>query len=422
MLQNLAVYFIAFGLISLSLGQFFVSGLSLRRMLRRHKTIRKNQLDRLRSATQVARLNSQLSASSDASRHWRAMEVLRVVEESNDAKSFYLADPNQQSLPLFHPGQFLMIRPALAGKYQATRCYSLSVAPNTKLWRITVKKQATDQPLRADRKTGGLSSWMHENIQDGDCLLVGGPSGHFYLAPEIQAPIVLLAAGVGITPMASMLQYSSHFTPRRPVTLYYQAKDQHHWPLGAEVHGYCKLVDTCKVISYLSRTSDADLKQLAQEHAGTFRKGKFSALDIASESNNPQAHYYMCGPEDWMAAIREQLAASGVPADQIHWESFGSATAQIPTDGSTCEQSFNVQFARSGVASATTSSDQSLWELAQANDVPIPSGCLSGVCGSCKVKLLQGAIKYDRTISASLAENECLTCVARPTSDVVLEA
>ena len=159
MIQNSIVFLVAFGLIGLAVGQFFVSNISLRRMRRRQSSIRQTQLEQLRYATKIARLNSQLSTSgSDQQRQWRVMEVLKVIDESKDAKSFYLADPNQQALPAFHPGQYLMIRPALAGKYQATRCYSLSVAPNSKLWRITVKKQATVEPLKQDRKSGGLST------------------------------------------------------------------------------------------------------------------------------------------------------------------------------------------------------------------------------------------------------------------------
>ncbi|MFO0943345.1 MAG: 2Fe-2S iron-sulfur cluster-binding protein [Pirellulales bacterium] len=423
MIQNSVVFLVAFGLIVLAVGQFFVSNISLRKMRRRQSSIRQNQLEQLRNATKVARLNSQLSTSaSDQARQWRVMEVLKVSDESNDAKSFYLADPNQQPLPAFYPGQYLMIRPALAGKYQATRCYSLSVAPNSKLWRITVKKQSTTEPLKADRKTGGLSTWLHDNIREGDVLLVGGPSGHFYLATENRAPLVLLAAGVGITPMASMLQYSSHFTPNRSVHLYYQAKDEKHWPLGAEVHNYCRHNPHAQVISYLSRSTPAQLQKIGQENAGQFRAGKIDIASTVSEVGLPSAHYFMCGPEEWMNSIRVQLENLGVPTEQIHWESFGSAATAANAASQTGQTStFSVRFSRSGVSAQLESPDQSLWELAQANDVPIPSGCLSGVCGSCRVKLLQGKVQYDRNVAASLGENECLTCVARPASDVVLE-
>jgi ferredoxin-NADP reductase len=420
MLENTLPLIVATGLIGLSLGQFFVSGLATHRMQVRQRAIRRSQLARLRHATKVARLSSQLSNGSQTASQWRAMEVVKVVDESEDTKSFYLADPNQQELPAFHPGQYLMVRPALAGKFQATRCYSLSVAPNSKLWRITVKRLDVTKPLRQDRRTGGLSSWLHENIREGDCLLVGGPNGLFYLPPENRSPLVLLAAGTGITPMASILQYATHFTPKRPVSLYFQVKDAEHWPLGPEVHSYCKKQDSCRVYSYLSRATTNSLQLLASQHPGTFRTGKFTASEVHQAVGTPHSHYFICGPKDWMIALREQLAAWGVPSEQIHWESFGEVGISLNNAQST-HQAHTIEFSRSGLKTTMEGTEQSLWELAQANEIAIPSGCLSGVCGSCRVKLLKGTVQYVRPISASLASDECLTCVARPTSDLKLD-
>lgn len=417
MLQNTLLLIVATGLIGLALGQFFISGIAIQRMQLRQRNIQRYQLDRLRNATKVARLHSQLSS---ASGQWRAMEVFKVVDESADVKSYYLVDPNQQALPAFHPGQYLMVRPALAGKYLATRCYSLSVAPNSKLWRISVKRQATNKPLLKDRKTGGLSVWLHENIREGDCLLIGGPSGHFYLPPENRSPLVLLAAGVGITPMASILQYSTHFTPQRPISLYYQVKDAEHWPLGEEMHAHHQKQKNCRVHSYVSRANNTQLGQLASRHPGVFRAGKFSASEIVQEIAQSDAHYFMCGPEPWMAQLRAQLTAVAVPDEQIHWESFGGASV-VQADSQSTLADHIVEFLRSGIKSNMEGTDQSLWELAQACDVHIPSGCLSGVCGSCRVKLLRGTVQYDRQVSVALSNDECLTCVARPTSDVQLD-
>lgn len=419
-LQDVIVFLVAVGLIVLSAGQFLVSGYGWHRLRSREHAIRQTQLRRLSDATNVARLHSQLTVADAGQGKWRVMEVLKVVDEAADTKSFYLADPNQQPLPAFHPGQYLMIRPALAGKFQATRCYSLSVAPNSKLWRITVKQQTPERPLNPDRRNGGLSTWLHKNIHDGDCLLVGGPAGDFYLSAENRAPLVLLAAGVGITPMASMLQYSQHFTPSRQVSLYYQAKDAKHWPLGAEVHAYSKQTETCRAITYFSRIEGPALSPLMNAHGGEFRSGKFAAADIVREVAAPQAHYYLCGPDAWMATLSAELQAWQVPPDQIHWESFGG-TPSIQT-AATVGQKYAVDFRRSRAHASWENSDQSLWELAQANDICIPSGCLSGVCGACKTRLIKGQVSYDRAVSAGLADGDCLPCIARPKSDVELDA
>ncbi|MBX3423643.1 MAG: 2Fe-2S iron-sulfur cluster binding domain-containing protein [Pirellulaceae bacterium] len=420
--MHLTFLVIALGLIVTSAGHFTMAGVTWQRIRHRQQTRRQRQFKKLRSATRIARLTSELE-STTAPGHageWRVMEVAKVVQESLDVRSFYLSDPYGQPLPGFFPGQYLLVRPALAGAYQSTRCYSLSVAPNDKMWRITVKRQPSDKPLRVDRKSGGLSNWLHDNIRDGDCLLIGGPAGHFYLPLEFKGPLVLLAAGVGITPMASMMQHSIFHTPTRPVWLHYQVTDLHHWPLGPEVHAVCQNRSHVQAITYVSRgTLSSEASH--QVPADQFRAGKIDIRGIASEKAGRSAHYYMCGPESWMDSMRQELLSAGIQEAHIHWESFGGAAPSIGGDVNPA-QAHAVRFHKSQTDTRWSSPDQSLWELAQASDVTIASGCLSGVCGCCRVKLLKGSVAYDRKISVSLADGECLTCVARPTSDVVLDA
>jgi len=413
---------IAIALIGVSTGQFLNAGTRSLRMDRRLKGRQQRRLTKLRSATRVARLTSELNVAPTSSQGnpWRVVEVVRVVEESTDTKSFYLADPYQQSLPEFLPGQYLMVRPALAGAYQATRCYSLSVPPNSSLWRITVKKQLKETPPRPDRKTGALSNWLHDTIRDGDCLLVGGPGGQFYLSPENTSPLVLLAAGVGITPMSSILQHAIRSNPHRFVSLYYQVKDLEHWPLGQEVHSCMQGSQNCRVVTYLSRDQQRTFGNRELD-SGQFRSGRVMAGEVVREVNQPDGHYFLCGPDAWMEQMRIQLLEAGVPLSRIHWESFGSGhleTLQTSTSGAT----YTVRFQKSNITVPWENAEQSLWELARAHDVAIPSGCLSGVCGSCRVRVWKGTVYNDRKIQVSLPDGECLACVARPSEDLVLDA
>lgn len=420
--MHLVVLIIAIALIGVTSSQFLVAGARAHQIGHRVLLRRQRSLKRRRSEARIARLSSELAVKgvpSDGST-WRVMEVAKVVDESTDAKSFYLTDPYRQPLPAFHPGQYLMVRPALAGAYQTTRCYSLSISPNPNYWRITVKRQAGEHPPRADRKTGALSVWLHENIRAGDCLLIGGPGGQFFLPPENTSPLVLLAAGVGITPMNSMLQHSMTVTPNRPISLYYQAKDLQHWPLGREVHACAGRTRWCRVITYLSRSDTPDL-QSSSKFPGEFRSGRMDAHHIVHEVAASDAHFFLCGPDPWMEQFRKELSEAGVPEAQIHWESFGSFSG-TPTNSKECSTAHGVQFLRSNINTRWNSQNQSLWELARSHDVSIPSGCLSGVCGSCRVKVLKGTVDYARKVQLSLAENECLACVARPTQDVVIDA
>ncbi len=382
-------------------------------------------------SSRVARLASQLreTGTSSNSTPWRILEVADVIQESADCRSFYLVDPYGQELPEFFPGQYVMVRPAVAGAYQTTRCYSLSSSPDARYWRITVKEQVPPSDSAGGKSTG-LSSWLHRTIDKGDCLFVGGPSGKFYLPTESTNELVLLAAGVGITPMASMLRWSLEHTPSRKVKLLYQVRDIDHWPLGESIHAWQADFDAMEAHTFLSRETDEVIASLSEELPGTFHSGriesylaKFTQSEFAQNefAQSSNTDFYMCGPDNWMEQMRAQLTACGVAAEHIHWESFGSNP--IPTSTNTENFSTHaVRFDLSDTSVQWEDAEQSIWELAKANQLEIPSGCLSGVCGSCRVKLISGEVEYDRQISVELASGECLTCIARPATDIVLEA
>lgn len=376
-----------------------------------------------RRTAQIARLESEIATPASRSAvPWRIMEVREIVQESADCKSFYLVDPHGQELPGYDPGQYLMVRPALASGKQVTRCYSLSDAPRRDSYRITVKRQQPGENVVPG--AGGLSAYLHDRIHPGDCLLIGGPAGQFYLAPDINTPLVLLAAGIGITPVVSMVRWSLENTPHRPILVLFQVKDTAHWPFGRMLHDLQSANRNLRAVSYFSNPAQTAIVG----NGAMVRNGKFTAKDVTRFLKEPQySNYYMCGPDGWMSGMREGLIALSVPANQVHWESFGgvspkksTATQAVADEKASAE--FAVSFSLSGREATWCDAEQSLWELAKENEIEIASGCLSGACGSCKLRLLKGNVKYPTRITAELAEGECLPCVARPVSDVVLEA
>lgn len=383
---------------------------------------RLQQESSLRRSALVARLASQVNHSNPSARSitWRILEVASVIDESADCRSFVLVDPYHQSLPLFHPGQYVMVRPAMAGAYQTTRCYSLSGAPDERFWRITVKLHgALEQRPTGNR---GLSAWLHLNISAGDCLFVGGPAGQFYLSPESNSELVLLAAGVGITPIASMAAWSAKHTPHRKVTIAYQAKDQAHWPLGEELLKLAQTNSNLRIVTYFSRQDLTQLQLAGSSGSGSsgFFSGKYRGKDVCALASTTNSEFYLCGPDDWMMQLRDELIEGGVTTSHIHWESFGEATTTASTTtGST--QGHAITFNRSEVSAQWSDPQQSLWECARENHVEIPSGCLSGVCGACCVRVLSGKVEHVRKVGIELSENECLACIARPTSDLRID-
>lgn len=417
----------AVALLALAVFQFGSAGTLWARSTWKTRRSRQACMWELRQAAEIARLSCELESSDASNLGWRVMEVAEVADESEDCRSFYLVDPYGQPLPDFRPGQYLMVRPALAGAYQTTRCYSLSSAPDEEYWRITVKRQESPDQNLTQKQKGGLSRWLHDRIGPGDCLLIGGPSGQFYLPENSTRPLVLMAAGVGITPMASMLRWSLEATPERSVVLLYQAKDLDHWPLGECLHEWQRDFPNIQIQSYFSRASESEISELAKALAGETHRGKFGveqALQANATAIAPTGEhcdFFMCGPDPWMQSLRGGLLEAGIAEEQLHWESFGATGTQPKLPNAEAADAVEVRFEHSQVDAQWSDSEQTLWELARESDVEIPSGCLSGVCGCCRVKLLQGEVQYDREVSIELAKDECLTCVSRPTSPVVLD-
>lgn len=425
-----AIVVLAIALIVVSTSQFASLGIAFGRTAFNARKRRQIDLRGLRQAAEISRLKSELrSSESGTSVVWRVMEVAEVVDESADCRSYYLIDVYRQPLPTFRPGQHVLVRPAMSGAYQTTRCYSLSSAPDARYWRITVKRQPLDNVTQAASRqgssmrplsspvlgqSGGLSSWLHNSTAAGDCLLVGGPSGHFYVSEDNPRALVLLAAGVGVTPVASMLLWSQQATPERPIRLLYQAHNLNRWPLGQALHQSLERLDDGRVISFFSRAAEDELASLRKRLAGDLCLGKFQAKDAIAATSGLDCDYYMCGPDAWMESLRDGLQIAGVAADRIHWESFGSNAPLATAAIAELDQPLPVRFERSRIEAEWNDPQQTLWELARQHQVDIPSGCLSGVCGSCRVKLLEGQVAYDRPVAIDLANDECLACIARP--------
>lgn len=437
---------LAVTLIAASTAQFAAAGIAARQAGVELRRRRAADVRGLRQAAQVARLTSELqSAPAAEGVAWRVMEVAEIIDESRDCRSFYLVDPYGQPLPGFLPGQHVLVRPALSGGLQTTRCYSLSSAPAAGYWRITVKREpeAGSQPsgvaverLRPARnrgQTGGLSRWLHAHIGVGDCLLVGGPNGHFALTPDHERPLILLAAGVGVTPLASMLRWSLEHTPQRPVHLLYQVADAEHWPLGRELHALVAAATACRVTTYFSRLTPSDVAEIsvppltgmgADQVAGAacLMPGKFDGLQAVQGMTSGAADFYLCGPPEWMKNLSSELVASGIAPQRLHQEAFAAPRATAAQSPAEIACGLQVRFEASGVQACWGTTDHSLWEMAREHHVHIPSGCLSGVCGCCRVKLLAGKVAYDRPPAVDLPANECLACIARPVTDCRIDA
>jgi hypothetical protein len=362
---------------------------------------------------------------------WRKFRVARREFEDlkNTQCSFYLEPVDGAPLPPFKPGQFLtftlQVADAGAGAQgeprSITRCYSLSDRPDPANYRITIKRL----PAPADRPDvtpGASSSHFHDRIHAGDVVQVKAPSGHFFLDPDPNVPAVLIAGGIGITPMMSMLRWCIAEQPERTVNLYYglRCSDEHAFKLQLEQ--LAQSHPHLHVHVVYSRPGPNDVPGRHYHHAGHVD------MELLRRTLPHGRHqFYVCGPAAMMQSLVPALADWGVPQQDIHYEAFGPASVRFAQpspkeSGPTLTAPVEVKFHRSGRTLAWDGQDDNLLDFAERHGVAVDSGCRSGGCGSCETKLVSGTVRYAHQPDHDVAPGHCLLCVGTPASALVLEA
>jgi len=352
----------------------------------------------------------------------RLLEVSEIIQESKDAVSIYLTSADGSELPDFRPGQHLIVeRPATAGSISRSRCYTLSNGPKQKNWRITVRRQASiDNP-------DSFSAWVHRELRVGDQLRVRGPRGSFTLdKADALKPVVLVAAGVGITPMASMLHDELSYDRSRSKWLFYQVRQWDAAPLLDEMVFLVEQSKGCK--AWISASQDVAPLGCPSKKVSLL-DGKLKPSAMLAAIGTTDITVFLCGPGNWMSEMRRQMVALGVPDLQIHDEAFGAHDAGhavgTPTGSETIgrtTEKFEIAFESSGKLTTFVGDKPNILAHAKQNAIHIPASCRKGNCGTCAIKLLRGTVKYSRKPEAEIAEGEILPCICLPTSDIAIQA
>lgn len=327
--------------------------------------------------------------------------VAEVRDEAPDVKTFRLRHPTRSTLPFrFQPGQFLTVT-VEAGKERFRRSYTLASSPASAAFcEVTVKR-------------GGLASGaLHDHSGPGTTLAVSGPFGRFGFDGQDTAEVVLIAGGVGITPLMSKLRFlASQGWPGR-IDLIYSAKWRQDLIFMEELLRLARDLPGFKVHVTLTAPDDG--------WGGA--RGRLTEAWVRSVVPDIEhRHVRLCGPNDMAASTRGILRRLGVPDARVESESFGGPPNARSAAADDTE--WQVRFARSGAA-VTAPASQVLLETALAAGVALDSGCLAGVCGRCKAKLLDGevAASCDDALSPGDKANRLiLTCQSRPLSPVVLD-
>jgi nitric oxide dioxygenase len=242
----------------------------------------------------------------------RAMRVVEVSRESETVSSFTLEPGDGKPAPEFKPGQYISVSVGFADGSRQLRQYSLSDAPRSDRLRISVKRESAG----AETPAGQVSNWLHDNVQKGSILQVSHPFGDFTPDTESSEPIVLLSAGVGITPMISVLNRIAAVNPSRYVIFGHAARDERHHAHQADIAAAKKRMPNLEVFTFYEAPIDADVIR------GGVQAG-FMQVAKLPKWPRTETNVYLCGPIGFMRAQWRALIEAGVPAYRLHREVFG---------------------------------------------------------------------------------------------------
>lgn len=365
------------------------------------------------------------SASFGAWSGWREFRVVRrVFEDAAQSQcSLHLEPVDGAPLPPFEPGQFLTFslpvsEAAGEGAVRTiTRCYSLSDRPHPQGYRVTIKRVLAPAD-RPDLPPGASSNHLHDRVREGDVLRVKAPSGRFVLDPDSTVPTVLIAGGIGITPMLSMLLWSLPEQPERTIHLYLGLRHGGEHAFEQVLRDLASAHPSFHLNVIYSRPRPGDVPGRDFQHAGHVD------IELLRKTLPHGRHrFYVCGPAPMMQSMVPALHAWGARSEDVHYEAFGPASvrsldapATEPGEGPPVE----VRFERAGRTLLWDGRDATLLDFAERHGIEIDSGCRSGSCGSCETELVSGDVHYTSAPDHDVAAGHCLPCVCTPTSAVVV--
>ena len=353
---------------------------------------------------------------------FRPFLVDRKMVETEDVVSLYLVPADRRPLPAFKPGQYLTFRFNIPGHPRpVTRTYSLSSGPRSDHYRITVKREPAP-PSRPDLPDGLSSNYLHKRIEPGTRLSVKAPRGDFHLDPREHGPVVLLSAGVGITPMISMLEAIVEAGLERPIWFIHGARNRSDQIMGAFARRMAAEHDNIYLHICYSRPDPEDVLGRDYESAGHVTTDLVQRLLPSGDFD-----FYLCGPEPFMKALHDGLLAWPVPDARIHYEHFGPPTLlkSVRLQSHTAEGSgadtVDVSFARTGLTVAWDPSVGSLLDLAELHGLRPDFSCRSGICHTCMSRLIDGHVEYLLDIADQPDPGHVLICCSRPRTSVVID-
>ena len=316
----------------------------------------------------------------------------------------------------FTQGQYLTLRKTIDGE-DLRRSYSICAGVDDGELRVGVRKVAG----------GRFSNWINESLKPGDSIAVMAPQGRFFVPLDASARRhhVGIAGGSGITPILSIMKTVLAREPMSRFTLLYANRKLASTMFKEELEDLKNRYMTRLVLHHVfsDEPTDADLNHglMNRDKLAQFLSGPVPAASIA--------HAYICGPFQMNDEAEAALLAGGVPEDCVHIERFGVAPqaggAVVHEARPGDAEQAKVVIIRDGLKREIDfHKDQpSILDAASAAGLEVPFSCTSGVCGTCRAKLLEGQVRMERNFAldkAEVAGGFVLTCQAHPTTERVV--
>ncbi len=248
---------------------------------------------------------------------FRNFTVAKKVKESDVITSFYLKPEDNEPIASFRPGQYISVQITIPGEdYTHIRQYSLSDAPGKDYYRISVKKETGI----AGKPDGKVSTYLHENIHEGDVLPLSAPAGDFVLDETSNHPAVLISGGVGITPLMSMLNTLVQKEENHDITFVHAAQN-------GSMQAFTEHIDTIvnehphvRAFTCYEKPTESD-----RRNNSFAKEGYIDLAWLKQIVSSKDVNFYFCGPVPFMKTVKHALEDWNVPTEQIHFEFFGPA-------------------------------------------------------------------------------------------------
>jgi len=343
----------------------------------------------------------------------RLLTLAAVEPDSELVSSYWLASPDGTALPAPAAGQYLPIAVDVPGHGVLQRTYTIS-AYEAGCYRLSIKRdRVPGQP------PGRVSNHIHDHWAVADRVSAGAPQGHFVLDTKSTRPVVLLAGGIGITPLIAMLRELAVRDAARKVVLIVGMRHHRDHPFRSEVADLARHMPNLTVHVRYSEPPEDGSEGQAPDSFGRIDQALLRNLVPATDVD-----VYLCGPGPFMSAMNRALAALGVPDKRVRVEAFGPATIdhrREPAPAAIPDSDSVVSFAKSDLTAPFDPRALNLLEFAEDLGFSPPFNCRSGSCGACATRKLSGATRYAEEPTAVVADNEILICCAVPAGPVRLD-